>query len=425
LLEPTNLIYGHSQEVPTRRGPTPYINFDNAASTPPFTRVMEALCREARWYASVHRGAGYKSQYSTQLYEAARQSVGKFVGVDFDHDVVIFTKNTTDSLNKLSHYLPFLSGEQVVYTGVEHHSNELPWASKDSYCIGLDGYQINLAETESYFQANAGRIKLLAVSGASNVTGYIPPIYTLAEIAHRAGAKILVDAAQLAAHHPIDVLPPSDPRHLDFVAFSAHKMYAPFGVGVLIGPREIFRHTPPSQVGGGTVQGIGPAGVVWSEPPDVEEAGSPNVLGAVALAEALKVFREIGWDSIIENEKILIRRTLEILRELPDVTLYNPDPDNRVGVISFNVAGHHHLEVAQYLAEEWGIGVRSGCFCARSYVQRLLNLTPTAIYSAQKKIINHQPQLVPGLVRVSFGCYNQLHEVEKLAQALAEFQSRC
>ncbi len=416
-MESTNLIYGQSQEVPTRNGPAPYINFDNAASTPPFARVMESLNDAAIWYASVHRGAGYKSQYSTRIYEEARQIVGAFVGTEPAHDVVIFTKNTTDSLNKITHYLPYLPGEIVVYSGVEHHSNELPWAKKHSYRLGLAGYQIDLAEAETFFRANAGRIKLLAVSGASNVTGYTPPIYTLAEMAHRVGARILVDAAQLAPHRPIDILPPTDPRHLDFIAFSAHKMYAPFGVGVLIGPRTLFCHTPPSQVGGGTVKGLSPAGIIWNEPPEVEEAGSPNVLGAVALAEAIRVLTELGWDTLINNENRLIKQTIAALREMPEVTLYNPEPDNRVGVISFNIAGIHHLEVARYLADEWGIGVRSGCFCARSYVQRLLQLDPAAIQNAQTQIIRQQPQ-TPGMVRVSFGCYNQPQEVEVLIEAL-------
>lgn len=416
----SELIYGYRQTVPTRRGDRQYVNLDNAASTPPFKRVIEAICQEAAWYSSIHRGTGYKSRYMTEKYENARKIVADFVGADLTHDVVIFTKNTTDSLNKLSHYLQFLPGEWVVHTALEHHSNELPWAKYSNFAVGLDGPGINLGEAEDFLKRHAGQVKLLAVSGASNVTGHTPSIYTLAELAHAAGAKIAVDGAQLVPHRPVNMYPPSDPRHLDFLAFSAHKMYAPFGVGVLIGPRALFQRTPPSQVGGGTVKGISAAGIIWSDPPEVEEAGSPNVLGVTALTEAIQVLSSIGWPSLIEHETQLMQYTLEQLLKIPGITVFNPEDKGRVGVISFDVAGLHHQEVAAYLADEWGIGVRSGCFCARKYVRLLLNLNSNQLQTAIAGVVSNHPESVPGLVRVSFGCYNQLGEAELLCQALTE-----
>jgi selenocysteine lyase/cysteine desulfurase len=246
----SHMIYGYEKKVPTVSGYKRYINLDNAASTPPFKGVIEHITDEAQWYSSVHRGSGYKSRYSTEQYENARLVIANFIGADLNHDVVIFTKNTTDSINKLSHYLSNLPGDIVVFTRIEHHSNELPWLKAKTICIGLQNGVLNLRELEQVLKLNRGRIKLLAVSGASNVTGYTPPIYALAEMAHNAGTKILVDGAQLAPHRQVKLYPANDPRHLDFFAFSGHKMYAPFGVGVLVGPREFYKNkAQPSRRG--------------------------------------------------------------------------------------------------------------------------------------------------------------------------------
>jgi len=417
LLNYTDLIYGHDKKVPTHQGNKCYINFDNAASTPPFKSVMNYLYREAEWYSSVHRGTGYKSQYSTNKYEAAREIMACFVGADLHHEVVIFTKNTTDAINKVSHYLGNLPGEIVIYTRIEHHSNELPWLKFPNICLELRNGVLDLELLEYLFATHRGKIKLLAVSGASNVTGYTPPIYSLAELAHRYGAKILIDGAQLVPHRPVNMYQPEDPRHLDFLAFSGHKMYAPFGVGVLIGPRSFFKNRSPSQVGGGTVKGIGPAGVIWAEPPDSEEAGSPNVLGALAIAKASEILTGLSWPKLIEHEDALLNYTLEKLSAIPEVIIYDRSRQNRIGVICFNITGNSHYSVAKYLADSRGIGVRNGCFCARSYVRSLLNISGPKAFNKSEFI----KQETPGMVRVSFGCYNQFSEVDIFITALQDF----
>jgi cysteine desulfurase/selenocysteine lyase len=417
LLNCTDLIFGYHKKVPTSQGNKNYINFDNAASTPPFKAVIHHLCDEAEWYSSIHRGTGFKSQYSTNKYEEAREIIGRFVGADLGHDVVIFTKNTTDSIHKVSHYLGNLPGEIVIYTRIEHHSNELPWQNFPSICLELRNGELDLELLERHFKTQRGKIKLLAVSGASNVTGYTPPIYSLAEMAHENGAKILVDGAQLVPHRPVNMYPADDPRHLDFLAFSGHKMYAPFGTGVLIGPRSFFKNLPPSEVGGGTVKGISPQGVIWTEPPDVEEAGSPNVLGAVTIAKATEILTKLSWPKLVEHEHILLTYTLEKLEAMKQVIVYNHSLHNRIGVISFNINGVSHYEVAKYLADSRGIGVRNGCFCARSYVRSLLNLNDQQAI----ELFGSKNQETPGMVRVSFGCYNQISEVDILITALKDF----
>jgi len=409
-------IVGFERKVPTVHGARRYINFDNAASTPPFKAVLDLLNKEAEWYSSVHRGAGYKSIYSTEKYESARRTVAEFVEADLNEDVVIFTKNTTDSINKISHYLANLSGEIIVYTRLEHHSNELPWQPFKNYCIESPGGILDLERLEAYLKKNRGKVKLVAVTGASNVTGYTPPIYTIAELAHESGAKILVDGAQLVPHRPLTMGPATSPRHLDFLAFSGHKIYAPFGVGALIGPAKIFQNGSPSQVGGGTVKTINSTGVVWMGPPDNEEAGSPNVIGALALAEACKNLKRIGWDNLIRHEQKLVRELLEGLTRFPEVTVYYDKPKNRVGVVSFNINGLGHEKVAAYLARNYGIGVRSGCFCARRYVLELMGIELNELDRIQATT----PGELPGMVRVSFGCYNHPAEVQIFIKAIAE-----
>ncbi|NLY73833.1 MAG: aminotransferase class V-fold PLP-dependent enzyme [Firmicutes bacterium] len=411
-----NLIYGYDQKVPTKFGLKRYLNLDNAASTPPFKAVMKLIAAEGLYYSSIHRGAGYKSRYMTHRYEESREIVRDFVRADPDHDVVIFTKNTTDSINKIRHYLPYLPGESVIYTRLEHHSNELPWMNEKHFIVELKKDRLDLEQLETILKRNRGKVKLLAVTGASNVTGYLPPIHTLAEMAHSAGARILVDAAQLAPHRPITVYPAADPRHLDFLAFSGHKMYAPFGSGVLIGPKRLFSQSAPSQVGGGTVKAIDSQNVYWVDPPGVEEAGSPNVFGALAIAESCRVLNKIGWRKLIDHEQQLLEATLLGLKKIPGVTVYNESTTQRVGVISFNAAGIYHQIIAEALSE-YGIGVRTGCFCARNYVKHLLGLDQTSSPT------NYASQL-PGMVRVSFGCYNNLSDVSNFLEALEEIVRR-
>ena len=419
----SDLVYGNQLKVPTPKGPKRYINFDNAASTPPFKKVMQLLAEDAAWYASVHRGTGYKSQLTTAKYDAARETVGRFLGYDPKHDVVIFTKNTTEGLNKVRHYLPYLPGELIIYTLLEHHSNELPW--QDYPCLRLESRdnQLDLDELERLLKLHRGRVKLLAVTGASNVTGYTPPINTLAEMAHDAGAMILVDAAQLVPHRPVNILPADNPRHLDFLAFSGHKVYAPFGAGALIGPRWLFNKTPPSQVGGGIIKGIGPAGIIWALAPEVEEAGSPNVLGALAIAHAFEVLEGLGWNDLINHETDLLNHALRQLATLPEVVLYNLGLPNQVGVVSLNIRGLHHRRVAQYLAEAGGVGVRNGCFCARNFVQSLLKLDQQELMIAQQHIMQGHFELAPGMVRISFGCYNKRSEIDLVVDLLRNLTS--
>ncbi len=401
----------------------PYINFDNAASTPPLRSVQKVLADFGSWYSSVHRGSGYKSRLSTEAYEEARRVVASFVGADESHQTVIFVKNTTEAANKVARKLALIDGRPILTTLLEHHSNLLPWRHRNVAVltgVGDDG-RLDLEALERALREEAGRIALVAVTGASNVTGYMPPIHSVAEIAHRHGARIFVDAAQLAPHYPIDIRPHDDPGHLDFVAFSAHKMYAPYGSGALVGPREFFEQGEPDVVGGGAVSMVTESETVWNSAPDREEAGSPNVMGAVALAVAIGTLQSWGLETIVEHERALTRHLFDGLTSLGGVSIYGvadrEDLGDRLGILTFNLGDKHHQFVATALSWEWGIGVRSGCFCAHPYLLYLLGLDEGAIASARTAILNGTHAVVPGALRASFAPYNTFEEVDVLLEA--------
>jgi selenocysteine lyase/cysteine desulfurase len=418
-------IVGIDHPVPLLDGRrVPYINLDNAASTPPMTDVLEAVERFLPYYSSVHRGTGFKSRLSTVAYVEAHEVVARFVGADPESNVVVFGKNTTEAINKLSFRLGLDSEDVVLTTLIEHHSNDLPWRERATVVhVGAtpEG-RVDEEDFDRQLAAHRGRVKLVAVSAASNVSGFILPIHRLARKAHEAGALFLADCAQIAAHAPIDMKPDGDPEHLDFVALSAHKMYAPFGTGALVGPREVFMKTGPEYPGGGTVDIVTSDEVHWAGLPDREEAGSPNVVGAVAMAAAAQALMDVGMDAIHAHERELIVYTLERLAGVPGVTVYGEtDPERateKVGVIPFNLEGKSHYLVAAILGYEGGIGVRSGCFCAHPYVVHLLGLTEEEQRRWRRRMLSGDKSEMPGMLRVSFGCYNNTDDIDRLLETL-------
>ena len=418
-------IVGIDQRVPLLDGSTRrYINLDNSASTPTFRGVQQKVAEFLGWYSSVHRGTGFKSLLSTQAYEQAHEIVAHFVGADPQTHSVIFGKNTTEAVNKLANRVAWQPGDVVITTMMEHHSNDLPWRPKAQVeYVGLraDG-SLDMDDLAHKLSRFRGRVKLVAATGASNVSGFVSPIHDMAELAHHHGAKILVDCAQLAPHRPIDVGPLDSPRHLDFVVLSAHKMYAPFGTGALIGPKTFFEQGAPDYRGGGTIEVVTLDEVYWAESPERDEAGSPNVVGAVALAVSTRILSRAGMDAVAAHETALTRYALRQLNRLDGVKIYGSDDpdrlDDRLGVISFEVDGIPHGKVAAILGFEGGIGVRNGCFCAHPYVLQLLRIDDEAFQVHKQRVLNHDRSTLPGLVRASFGCYNTLEEIDELVSML-------
>jgi cysteine desulfurase / selenocysteine lyase len=419
------LFLGIDEKVPVVGGGLKsYVNFDNAASTPAMKLVLEAVNEFSKWYSNVHRGTGFKSRLSSWAFDRSRELVYRFVGASQEEEVVLFTRNTTESINHLAQRYPFKEGDVVLTTVMEHHSNELPWrqVAEVVHADVLPDGRIDDDDFQRKLQEYKGRVALVAVSGASNVTGYINPVHKYARWAHEVGARIFLDAAQLAPHRPIDMRPAGDPEHLDYLAFSAHKMYAPFGIGVLVGERSTFEQGDPSLVGGGAVDIVTLENAYWTDLPDKEEAGTPDIVGAVALGAVIKFIASTGWEPIIEHETDLTAYALRKFLRIPGITIYgDADPDNarnRLGVIPFNLRPLPHAHLAAILSYEWGIGTRSGCFCAHPYVKCILHVDSHAALELEERILHRDRSAIPGAVRASFGIYNTREEVDILCNAL-------
>lgn len=418
-------IVGIDAQVPLLDGShRTYVNFDNAASTPALRPVFDKVNEFMTWYSSVHRGTGFKSQIASHAYEQAHEIVCRFVHADPETHAVIFGKNSTEALNKLAQRIPFRPGDVVLTTLMEHHSNDLPWrAASEIEHIGVDEHGgLDEEHLDALLHKHAGRVRLVVVTGASNVTGVINPIHRIAEKAHTAGAEILVDAAQLAPHRAIDMRPESDPAHLDYLVLSAHKMYAPYGTGALIGRRETFLQGDPEMVGGGTVDIVTIDEILWAGLPDKEEAGSPNVVGGVAMAQAMLSLNEIGMAALAKHEAELTAHLLQRLAQIEGLRVFGiTDPERaaeKVGAVPFQVEGLSHYLAAAILSVEGGIGVRNGCFCAHPYLLHLLEVSPSNAQLYQQEVYQGVKANLPGLIRVSFGCYNTRSEVEWLASVL-------
>jgi len=401
-----------------------YVNLDNAASTPVHQDVMDTVNQFMNYYSSVHRGTGFKSRLSTVAYDQAHEIVAHFVGADPTTNTVIFGKNTTEAVNKLSYRLPIKPDSVVITTQMEHHSNDLPWRriAKVVHVKVLPNGNLNEQDFDRQIQKYKGRIAIVTVTGASNVSGYLLPVHRLARKTHEAGAMILVDAAQLAPHRKINMRADDDPEHLDFVALSAHKMYAPFGTGALIGPKKVFLSGAPEYPGGGTVDVVTEDEVAWAGMPDRDEAGSPNVVGAIAMAAAVNMLNRLGMDNVAAHEEELIAYALEKMGKIRGLTIYGErDPakaKQKVGAIPFTLEGISHFKIAAVLGYEGGIGVRSGCFCAHPYVVNLLGLQEAQASGWRSKILSGDKSNMPGMVRASFGCYNTKEDIDRLVAML-------
>ncbi|RSS83445.1 aminotransferase class V-fold PLP-dependent enzyme [Streptomyces sp. WAC06614] len=403
-------------------GEVTYAALDYAASAPALQRVWDDVAAYAPYYGSVHRGAGYLSQLSTDLFEQSRATVAEFLGCR-PEDQVVFTRSTTDSLNLLAQALP--AGCQVFVFETEHHASLLPW--RDAHVTYLDAPRTPAEAVATLERALAAREPygdaLVCVTGASNVTGELWPVRELAAAAHAHGARIVLDAAQLAPHHPVSVTE----LDVDWVAFSGHKLYAPFGSGVLAGRADWLRRAEPYLAGGGASRTVsrradGGVDVEWHATAARHEAGSPNVIGVYAIASACKALTEAGFDSLVAREQELIAKVRAGLAEVPAVRILSlfGDEAPRVGVISFVVDGWNSSHFAAALSAEYGIGVRDGLFCAHPLVRTLLGSAPQ-----EPGACGAPEPAAPGerslnAIRVSFGAGTPDEHVDRFVRAVRE-----
>ena len=346
---------------------------DSGASSQKPIQVLEAMDRFARTsYANVHRGAYKLSVAATDAYEAARQRVADFLGAD--HDEVVFTRGATTSLNSiafgwgLEHLRP---GDRILTTVMEHHANLVPWqmvakrtgATLDHIPITEDGR----LDLDAFLEKLDERVRVVAVTGMSNALGTIPDVPWIAGRAHEAGARVVVDAAQLVPHREVDV------RELgaDFLAFSSHKMLGPTGIGVLWGRMDALEEMEPFEGGGEMIADVTLHNATWAPIPHRFEAGTPPIIEAVGLHAAIDYLDSIGMDQIFAHDQHLTAVALERLSDVPGVQIHGPrDTENRGGVISITMDGTHAHDLATIL-DEHGVAVRAGHHCAKPLMREL------------------------------------------------------
>ena len=375
------------------------VYLDSAATTQKPTAVLDAMdayYRESN--ANVHRGSHTLSAEATELYEGARTKVARFIGAEPAQTV--FTRGTTTAINHIAYGwgLNHLNeGDKIVLTIAEHHANIVPWqiisrhtGAELVYLELTDDYTVDLNGIDRVLD---DRVKIVTFSGMSNVTGAIGPINLLSEAARSVGALTVLDAAQLVPHHPVDVAE----FDVDFMAFSAHKMLGPTGIGALWGTRERLEEMEPTEGGGEMINTVDRDVSTWAPVPHKFEAGTPPIAEAVGFGAAVDYLSAVGMDVIAQHERDLTRYALDRLAEVPDLKVYGPDDVLlRGGAVSFELADIHPHDIATILDQE-GIAIRAGHHCARPLMQYLD---------------------VPATARASFYLYNIPEEVDKLVAAL-------
>ena len=377
----------------------PLIYLDNGATTQKPLCVLDAMREEyLNVNANVHRGVHWMSQQATDLHEAARETVRKFINARSTTEVV-FTRGTTESLNLVASSFVegcMKEGDEVIVSTMEHHSNIVPWQLQEQrkgivlkVIPMTDEGELLLEEYEKLFTE---RTKLVSVTQVSNVLGTVNPVKEMIRIAHEHGVPVVVDGAQSVPHFAVDV----QDLDCDFLAFSGHKVYGPTGVGVLYGKEEWLDRLPPYQGGGEMIERVSFEKTTFERPPLKFEAGTPDYIATHGLATALDYVTSLGMDNILAHEQDLTRYALQQLREIEDMHIYGHRNDSGDAVISFNVGDIHHMDLGTLL-DQLGIAVRTGHHCAQPLMDRLGIL---------------------GTVRASFGLYNTREEVDALVAGI-------
>jgi selenocysteine lyase/cysteine desulfurase len=341
---------------------------------------------------------------------------------DDERHVAVFVRNTTEGLNVLAQRLLTSSADNVIVTSaMEHHSNLLPWR-RGRQVVHVDVEADGTVQPEALERvlARAGPVAAVAISGASNVTGVVTPLRDLARISHAHGARFIVDGAQLVPHRRVRMGSADDAERIDALVYSGHKLYAPYGAGVIVADRALFDRGDPLLVGGGMVRSVTLEEADWADSPDADEGGSPNVVGVIALAAALRALEAFGLDAIESHEDEVTAYALRRLSTVQGLTLYGPSDagPHRLGVFAFNLGTVPHGLVAAVLGHEHGIGVRNGCFCAHPLMYRLLCMPKQSVDQFRTAMRLNVRDAQPGAVRASLGFYNTVDDVDALVRAL-------
>lgn len=376
----------------------PLIYLDSAASTQKALPVLETETRLAtQYYGNIHRASHFMADRATADFEAVRTQVKELIGAS-QREEIIFTKGTTESINLVAFSFgeAFVQpGDEIIVSEMEHHSNIVPW----QLMAGRKGAVVRMLpfddrgelELDRLAQLITPRTRLIAVAHVSNVLGTVNPIREISAIARSKGVKVFVDGAQAIQHLPVNV----QELGADFYAFSSHKMYGPNGVGVLFGKKELLEEMPPYQGGGEMIAEVSFNGTTFNELPYKFEAGTPHITGVIGLGAAISFLKEIGYEAISAHEQSLLKYATEKLLQVPGMRIYG-ESASRSGVISFNIEGIHSYDLGMLL-DKTGVAVRTGHHCADPVMQHFQ---------------------IPGTVRISFGIYNTIEEIDAFMQAL-------
>lgn len=424
-----NVEYKIATGKKTRR-----IYLDSTASTLQLGVVREVVDKYLPHYANTHSNAHFNAKLSSREFEWAHNMVLDFVEADpKTHGCFFVGSGATGGINRVARTLSqkWKERDVVITTVMEHHSNDLPHRKNFAKVVHIPvkdtegGFGCaDIERLEQALKDHHGRVSYVSVTGVSNVTGIVNPIYDIAELAHRYDALIVVDAAQMAAHVPIKMSGhKNSARDLDIVCLSGHKIYAPSSPGAVVTRLDLFSGVEPDEVGGGMVEDVYLDRYLSTDKfPDREEAGTPNIVGAIAMATVLYALKKIGMEFIYEEESQLIRYAIERLVTIDDLVVYGTTDTNnyeRAGAISVNIRGLHHSLTAAILNDYFNIAVRNACFCAHPYVREMI----TEDFGKQMDGLSNEElealaELHRGMVRASFGLYNGKQDVDAFADAL-------
>lgn len=441
-IDPRQLFASEIVDYPIKTkvlGKINYVNLDNAATTPPFLTVTKAVDDFLNGYGSVHRGAGLKSKISTDEYEASREVIKRFVGAPAN-SYVLFGPNTTGAMNALAYFMAFLPGK-IAVSSLEHSSSWLSWVKAEGV-KAINGETGSISEMEELNKRiqNAGhnqvlkyginekmeidfnelerllkteKIKAVVVTAASNLTGYCPDLRKVSALTHQYKACLIVDGCQFIQHHAIDMAA----LGIDFLIASGHKLYAPYGAGFTVGPKDFFDAFLPYQLGGGNLPYITAGGEFMRAKTQLaHDPGTPNAVGAVAIGAALKTLSAIGMDKIFDYENKLAFQTYMAIKGIPGIKIHVP-LDRLQTIITFSIENKNAHIVAERLNSDFGIGVRAGSFCVYQTVRNLLgvNANDDDIKFAVKQ---GDISSIPAVVRASFSIINTQADVDRLIIAL-------
>ncbi|MFZ5365392.1 MAG: aminotransferase class V-fold PLP-dependent enzyme [Patescibacteria group bacterium] len=401
---------------------TRVVLLNNAATTPPFEKTLKEVNHFLQTYGALHRGAGPHANITFLKVQDALSSIRKFLNLPESH-ALLFTQNTSAAINLFARMLRLKKSDVVITSSIEHTSNNLAWHyNTEAQVVEVHAFEdgsIDYGDLEKKAAKHGKNLKLITMTGASNQTGYIPDIQKLSKIAHKHKALLFIDAAQLAPHRKMDMKQDG----VDALAFSAHKVYAPFGIGVLALPKSLL-DTIPADPGGGSIDMISEKDILWAPPQERHQTGTWNVTGIVACASSCKVLMDASWKAVEKHERELVEYMAERLPKVPNITMYVPSEkyltENRIGTFPFNISGIHHAQLASILEHEYGIETRAGTICNHRLVRRWHKISDAEQKKIEKQIANGNRLASYGIVRASFAIHNTKKDIDLLLSALTE-----